>query len=232
MNVTPIMIVSVRPRMRPLRLPCFMQCSAHHTVKLDITRMKVLTPVMTLGSSNGLPSEAIGGQLLPNTPNRIRKYAVKNDAKSMTSEPMKMVMPSTPWLSTDPRETGVGAAGGGVWLTVSVLTLRSRTGGRRLGVEHQVLDRHAARGLPDRVLVGGPALARVGPEQDLVRPVGGQRAAHGLDGVAVDHLALGLDPALDELVDGGPHPADGRAADGVGLVAPGRLAGGRAGRPR
>jgi hypothetical protein len=59
--------------MRPFRFPCLRECSAYQMVKLENTRMSVLTPVMTFGSSKGSPAELRGGQLSSAMLNRTMK---------------------------------------------------------------------------------------------------------------------------------------------------------------
>jgi hypothetical protein len=56
-------------------------------VKLDVTRIRVFTPATKRGSSK--PS---GGHGYPLT-TRTKKYAVKNEPKSMTSDAMNSSIP-------------------------------------------------------------------------------------------------------------------------------------------
>jgi hypothetical protein len=70
-------------------LPRLTDCSAQCIVKLDVTRIAVLTPATKTGSSNGGCGHGI-----PCT-TRTKKYAVKNAPKSMISDAMKRSIPST-----------------------------------------------------------------------------------------------------------------------------------------
>ncbi len=59
----------------------------------------MLTPVTATGSTYCLPvAGSIGGQWLPATLNRTMKYAVKNEANSIASEPRNSSMASVAWL--------------------------------------------------------------------------------------------------------------------------------------
>ena len=96
--------VSTRPALRPARLPRLIDVSAQCMVKLDVTRISVLTPATNTGRWN--PCGGQGWWLTT----RMKKYAVKNDPKSMISEPMKSSIPST---RESMRE--LTFAGGGPW---------------------------------------------------------------------------------------------------------------------
>jgi hypothetical protein len=60
-----------------------------------VTRIAVLTPATKTGSSNGY-----GGHAMPLT-TRTKKYAVKNEPKSITSEAMNSSIPSTEALTRE-----------------------------------------------------------------------------------------------------------------------------------
>jgi hypothetical protein len=64
-------------------------------VKLEVTRMAVLTPATKTGSSNGGVGHGI-----PFT-TRTKKYAVKNEPKSITSDAMKRSIPRTEALTRE-----------------------------------------------------------------------------------------------------------------------------------
>jgi hypothetical protein len=66
-------------------------CSAQCIVKLDVTRIAVFTPATKTGKwygSGGQWSGALG------LTTRTKKYAAKNEPKSMISDPMKSSIPS------------------------------------------------------------------------------------------------------------------------------------------
>jgi hypothetical protein len=69
--------------------------SAQCIVNEDVTRIAVFTPATKIGSSNGF-----GGQSIPLT-TRTKKYAVKNEPKSITSDAMKSNIPSTDALTRE-----------------------------------------------------------------------------------------------------------------------------------
>src|SRR5262245_62315564 len=96
--------VKARPAFSPARLPRLIDVSAQCIVKLDVTRMAVLTPATKTGRCS--PG---GGQGYSFT-TRMKKYAVKNDPKSMISEPMKSSIPSTREAIREDTY-----AGGGPW---------------------------------------------------------------------------------------------------------------------
>ena len=85
----PIRKVRTRPACSPARLPRLIDCVAQWIVKLDVTRMHVLTSATKTGRWNGGV-----GQGVPLT-TRTKKYAVKNEPKSMISDAMKRSIPST-----------------------------------------------------------------------------------------------------------------------------------------
>jgi hypothetical protein len=58
-------------------------------VKLEVTSIAVFTPATNFGSSNG----GSGHSAFPLT--RTKKYAVKNEPKSMISDAMKSSIPRT-----------------------------------------------------------------------------------------------------------------------------------------
>jgi hypothetical protein len=62
-----------------------MDWSAQCMVTLEVMRMIVFRSATKTGSSNGF-----GGHVSFGTITRAKKYAVKNDPKSMTSDAMKM----------------------------------------------------------------------------------------------------------------------------------------------
>ncbi len=65
----------------------------------------MFTAVISTGRWKGCPSASSGGHWSA-TLNRTKKYAVKSDPKSITSEPMKKIIASMPMRSWLPRETG------------------------------------------------------------------------------------------------------------------------------
>ncbi len=73
-------------------------------VKLEVTRIAVFTPATKIGSSN-----CFGGQSIPFT-TRTKKYAVKNEPNSITSDAMKSSIPSTEALTRE-----LWCATGGPW---------------------------------------------------------------------------------------------------------------------
>src|ERR1700756_1623300 len=89
-NVSPIRNVSSSPARRPHTFPRLIDCSAQCTVKLDVTRMHVFTNATNTGSWKGGV-----GHGTPFT-TRTKKYAVKNEPNSITSEAMKRNIPRTP----------------------------------------------------------------------------------------------------------------------------------------
>ena len=70
-------------------MPRLIDCSAQCIVKLEVTRIAVLTPATNTGSSKGGC-----GHGSPFT-TRTKKYAVKNEPNSMISDAMKSSIPST-----------------------------------------------------------------------------------------------------------------------------------------
>src|SRR5262245_24403174 len=88
-NVSPIRNVRNRPARRPQWLPRLIDCSAQCIVKLDVTRMQVLMNATKIGRWYGGV-----GHGTPFT-TRMKKYAVKNEPKSMISDAMKRNIPST-----------------------------------------------------------------------------------------------------------------------------------------
>ena len=83
--------VSTIPARNALRSPRLMDCSAQCIVKLEVTRIAVFTPATKTGKWYGS-----GGQwpVRSGLTTRTKKYAAKNEPKSMVSEPMKRSMPS------------------------------------------------------------------------------------------------------------------------------------------
>jgi hypothetical protein len=88
-NVRPIRNVSNSPARRPQVLPRLIDWSAQCIVKLDVTRMHVFRKATNTGRWNG----GVGHGVPCTT--RTKKYAVKNEPKSMISDPMKRNIPST-----------------------------------------------------------------------------------------------------------------------------------------
>jgi hypothetical protein len=83
--------VSTMPARKALRSPRLIDCRAQCIVKLDVTRMHVLTPATNTGNSYGGGGHSAGALGLTT---RTKKYTAKNDPKSMISEPMKSSIPS------------------------------------------------------------------------------------------------------------------------------------------
>src|SRR5207248_8478645 len=96
----------------PERLPRLIDCSAQCIVKLEVTRMIVLIPATKTGSSYG----GVGHGVPAAT--RTKKYAVKNEPKSMISDAMKRNIPS---VRASTRE--LWWAAGGPWASACALTL-------------------------------------------------------------------------------------------------------------
>ena len=89
-NAEPIRIVRTSPACSPRRLLRLIDCSAQCIVKLDVTRIAVLTPATNFGNSYGG-----GGQIAEASglTTRTKKYAAKNEPNSIASEPMKRNIP-------------------------------------------------------------------------------------------------------------------------------------------
>src|SRR6266536_1280022 len=80
-KVKPSSQVAARQRMIPRRLPRRIDSSAQWTVKLDETRIAVLTPATPTGRLR-----PAGGQGPELATTRTKKYEAKNAPKSITSE--------------------------------------------------------------------------------------------------------------------------------------------------
>ena len=63
-----------------------------------------------------------GGQLFRAMSKRTRKYEVKSEPNSITSEPMKISIPVSPMLSLEPLTAAGGTLGAAPWATDSVVT--------------------------------------------------------------------------------------------------------------
>ena len=94
-KTSPIRKVSSRPACKPARLPRLIDCRDQCIVKLDVTRIAVLIPATKIGRWN-----CGGGHAMPLT-TRTKKYAVKKEPKSITSEAMKRNIPSTDALTRE-----------------------------------------------------------------------------------------------------------------------------------
>ena len=126
--------MSTSPACRPARLPRLIDWSAQCIVKLEVTRIAVFTPATKTGSWNGG-----GGHGEPLT-TRTKKYAVKNEPKSMISDAMKRNIPST---RASTRELWFAIGGPWWWSRVRRATLISpRPPPGRL--DDDVLDRQPA----------------------------------------------------------------------------------------
>jgi hypothetical protein len=88
-NTSPSAIVRTSPACRPARLSFLIDWSAQWIVNDDVTRIAVFTPATKTGRWNGG-----SGHGEPAT-TRTKKYAVKNEPKTMTSDAMKRNIPST-----------------------------------------------------------------------------------------------------------------------------------------
>jgi hypothetical protein len=88
----PITKVSTIPARKAGRLPRLMDWSAQCIVKLEVTRMAVLTPATKTGNSKGSGGHVSGALGLTT---RTKKYAVKNEPNSIASEAMKRNIPRT-----------------------------------------------------------------------------------------------------------------------------------------
>src|SRR3954453_12505945 len=101
-KLRPIRKVRNRPARSPQTLPRFTDVSAQCIVKDDVTRMHVLTNATYTGSEYG----GVGHGTSFTT--RMKKYAVKNEPKSMISDPMKRNMPR---MLGEMRELKYGSGG-------------------------------------------------------------------------------------------------------------------------
>src|SRR5262249_61926302 len=91
-----------------------MDCSAQCIVKLELTRMIVLIPATKTGRWS--PGVGHGGPFAT----RTKKYAVKNEPNSITSEAMNRNIPS---VRASTRELW-GASGGGAAGAASACALK------------------------------------------------------------------------------------------------------------
>src|SRR5262249_21263912 len=90
-NVRPITKVRTIPARNAFRSPRLIDCSAQCIVKLEVTRMQVLTPATNTGNSYGGGGQVLGALGFTT---RTKKYAAKKEPKSMISDPMKRSIPS------------------------------------------------------------------------------------------------------------------------------------------
>ena len=139
-NVAPNMIVTVRPRTAPCGRRPTIRFSAHQTVKLENTRIAVLTPVMSFGTvevrvAHREQTVAATGRRFA----RAMKYAVKNDANSMISDPMKIDIPSAPMFMRDSPSRCAWRASSCAWVVISpVAPARAhRVDGRTAGTRRE-----------------------------------------------------------------------------------------------
>src|SRR3989337_3594024 len=108
-NARPMTNVNTIPARKPARWPRLIDCNAQCIVKLEVTRIAVLTPATKTGNSYcpAVQTPPAGGSLqggqnchasgrmvdASGLTTRMKKYAAKNDPKSMISEPMKRQIP-------------------------------------------------------------------------------------------------------------------------------------------
>ncbi len=97
--------MTTRPALRPFRSPRLIDCVAQWIVKLDVTRIAVLTLATKTGNSYGGGGQVDGASGLTT---RTKKYAVKKAPNSIASEAMKRNMPSVAGSSRDERLAGGG----------------------------------------------------------------------------------------------------------------------------
>src|SRR4029453_19572071 len=79
----PIMKVSVIPARNAGRLPRLIDCKAQCIVKLEVTRIAVLTPATKTGNSYGAGGQGLGASGLTT---RTKKETGKNEPKTVVSD--------------------------------------------------------------------------------------------------------------------------------------------------
>src|SRR6202161_3824322 len=94
-NVQPSRNVVSMPAFRPKRLPRLIDCSAQWIVNDEETRIAVLKPATAIGSF--VPGAGHGSPCAT----RMKKYAVKKAPKTMISEMMKSIIPSSDGLTRE-----------------------------------------------------------------------------------------------------------------------------------
>jgi hypothetical protein len=88
-NVAPSRKVVSIPAFNPKWLPFLIECCAQCIVNDEETRIAVLTPATSTGRWS--PAAGHGAPVAT----RMKKYAVKKDPKTITSEMMKSSIPSS-----------------------------------------------------------------------------------------------------------------------------------------
>src|SRR5436305_2651619 len=170
-NVRPSRKVATMPAFRPKRLPFLIDVSAQWIVSEEESRIAVFTPATSSGSL--VPCAGQGSCVTT----RMKKYAVKNAPKIITSDMMKSSIPSVGASTREER-----CAGGGPWCSWVTAAASTASGGRRLGlgVDH-VLDRFAG-GAPHALdqISAQPAGLRLreGRDHDVVDAEGLKRVHH------------------------------------------------------
>ncbi len=104
-NALPSRIVHTSPARRPFRSSRLMACVAQWMVKLEVTRIAVLTPATNTGNSKGGGGHVAGAVGFTT---RTKKYTVKKAPNSIASEAMNRNIPSVVGSSRELRFAGGG----------------------------------------------------------------------------------------------------------------------------
>src|SRR5438270_13886781 len=94
-NERPMRYVSTRPARIPQTFPFLIAVAAQCMDALEVMRIAVLTPATKMGRWYG----GVGHGTPLTT--RMKKYAAKNEPKSMISDAMKRYIPSTSGLTRE-----------------------------------------------------------------------------------------------------------------------------------